>query len=116
MKCCAGRYSPTPCAYGVWRLVDGRSQPLRPLRGGGPMGWHWWRRRRPANGRHTLSAPPLRVPDGDCVPVDGFRTYREIMNRAMTEPTAEVPTVPAPLIRPYVWCTEHIGRHRWWPA
>jgi hypothetical protein len=60
----------------------------------------------------VLDVPPRRIPDGDAVPAPGYRTYREIL----AEPTRVVPVVPAPLVRPYVNDTEHVGRHRWWKA
>ncbi len=73
----------------------------------------WWRRRRPDRGRHVLDAPYRRVPDGDSVPVDGYpERWQARINRAMREPTRDLPTVPAPLVRPYV-NQDHVGHHRW---
>jgi hypothetical protein len=75
----------------------------------------WWRRSDQPRARHALDCAPTRLPDGDRVPVAGYPTYAEILNRTLGERTAELPVV-VPLVRPYVGHAERDANRRrgWW--
>jgi hypothetical protein len=56
-----------------------------------------WRRRRQDRGnpRHAPDTWPVRLADGDAVPVPGHRTYREILAQTAAKTAAGIAVDPA---------------------
>src|SRR5438128_822317 len=94
-------------------------RPLQGERQGTTMRLRLWRRRESTRGPLPLDFHAPRLPDGNEVPLPGYRTYRDILNDPRAATTQALPTVEpgTPVVRPYINATEGIeSRRKWWRA